>query len=46
MDFTTVCWILSIALVVAICFMAAGLVTFVLTAIEQVQRIVGNHARD
>lgn len=39
MDLTTVYWIIAVALVVAICVMAAALVAFVTTAYESIQRI-------
>jgi FlaG/FlaF family flagellin (archaellin) len=47
MDLTTVYWIIAVALVVAICVMAAALVAFVTTSYETVQRIMTNrHARN
>lgn len=47
MDFTTVYWVFCIALVVAICTMAAGLVAFVTTSYESIQRIIeGRQARN
>lgn len=46
MDFTTVCWIISIALALAICVMAVSLVSGVMTIIEQYQKISGRQARE
>jgi len=46
MNLTTVYWFLCIALVMATMVMAAGLVAFVTTIIERIQRISGHHARN
>jgi predicted PurR-regulated permease PerM len=46
MDLTTVYWILCVTLVVAICVMAASLVSIVASIVEQIQRISGRHARN
>jgi FlaG/FlaF family flagellin (archaellin) len=46
MDLTTVYWIITVALVVAICVMAAALVTFVTTSYETIQRISANRSRN
>lgn len=46
MDLTTVYWILAVALVVAICVMAAALVAFVTTTYETIQRISVQKSRD
>lgn len=43
MDLTTVYWTICIALSVAICTMAAGLVAFVTTAYESIQRIISGN---
>lgn len=46
MNITTVYWTLCISLSVATLVMAAGLVAFVTTIIEKIQRISGRHARN
>lgn len=46
MNLTTVYWVLCVALVVAICVMAAGLVSIVTNIVEQVRRISERHARN
>lgn len=46
MDLTTVYWFLCVALTIAACVMTAGLVAFVITIVEQIQRISGRHARN
>lgn len=46
MDLTTVYWIICMALGVAICVMAAGLVTIVLDIVLKVQQIRGYNARN
>lgn len=45
MDLTTVYWTICVALWVAICVMASGLVTIVLIAVEKYQRISEHYAR-
>lgn len=47
MNLTIVCWVLCVALIIAILVMSAGLVAFVTTAYESIQRImIARHARN